>query len=158
MRLFIGIIFIGLFSMSGNAQEVEVIDVPELEILLKENTGKTRIINFWATWCGPCVEEMPYFEEVRKDPQFSDVEIILISVDFVEVLETKVKKFIKKKELGSTVKLIDNVDYNSWIYKVDPEWSGEIPATLIINTEKSKRSFHKGAFKKGDLQEILLNF
>ena len=138
------------------SQEVQVIGVADLERIITEKTEKTRVINFWATWCKPCVEEMPYFNDVEEDARFDDVEIILVSVDFVENLDSRVNKFIRKKDIKSTVKLIDNVDYNSWIDKVDKSWTGTIPATLILSPDRTSRKFFQSAFTEGQLQEILL--
>ena len=158
MKKYLALPLIMILSVVSHAQEVEVIDVPGLQKLISQSNGTTKVINFWATWCKPCVEEMPFFEEVRADDRFNNVEIVLVSVDFIEDLDSKVKKFIDRKKIGATVKLIDNVDYNSWIDKVDPRWSGEIPATLIIDPGTEKRAFYTGSFKQGELQEILINF
>ena len=147
-----------MISFSSQAQSVEVIDVDDMESIIQERTGKTRVINFWATWCKPCIEELPYFEAVNQDPEFDDFEVVLISLDFVEDLDTKVNNYIKKKSITSTVKLLDNVDYNSWIDKVDPSWSGAIPATLVINNSINKRIFYEKQFAESELESVLTKF
>lgn len=158
LKYLIILTFLSLISFLAPAQSVEVINVEDMERIIHENTGKTRVINFWATWCKPCIEELPYFEAVNQSPEFEEVEIILISLDFAEDLDTKVKKYIEKKSIASTVKLLDNVDYNSWIDKVDPSWSGAIPATLVINNNVNKRIFFEKQFEESELQNVLLNF
>ena len=147
-----------MISLSSHAQSVEVIDVDDMESIIHEEIGKTRVINFWATWCKPCIEELPYFEAVSQDPDFNDIEIVLISLDFVEDIDSKVRKFIEKKSLTSTIKLLDNVDYNSWIDKVDPSWSGAIPATLVINNARNKRIFFEKQFEESELESVLTKF
>ncbi len=147
-----------IISFSSLAQSVEVINVENMESIIHEKTGKTRVINFWATWCKPCIEELPYFEAVNQDPDFDDIEIVLISLDFVEDLNTKVRNYIEKKSITSTVKLLDNVDYNSWIDKVDPSWSGAIPATLVINNTLNKRIFFEKQFDESELESVLSEF
>ena len=147
-----------MISFSSLAQSVEVINVENMESIIHEKTGKTRVINFWATWCKPCIEELPYFEAVNQDPDFDDIEIVLISLDFVEDLNTKVRSYIEKKSITSTVKLLDNVDYNSWIDKVDPSWSGAIPATLVINNALNKRIFFEKQFDESELESVLSEF
>ena len=84
-----------------------------------------------------------------------EIDVNLITVDFIEDL-AKVNKFVQRKDLKSNIFLINNVDYNSWIDKVDPRWSGAIPATLIINTSTGERRFVESVFKEGVL-EILIN-
>jgi len=156
-KQFLAGIFIMLAHISFS-QSIEIIDVKDMQNIIHENTDKTKVINFWATWCKPCVEELPYFEAVNANPEFKNFEVILISLDFVEDLNTGVMKFIEKKELKSTIKLLDNVDYNSWIDKVDPSWSGAIPATLLVNTQADKRKFFEKQFKESELDQALKNF
>ena len=147
-----------LIANAGFSQSIEVIDAEDMENIIHEKTGKTKVINFWATWCKPCVEELPYFEAVNQNPEFENFEIILVSLDFVEDLNTRVYKFVEKKDIKSTIKLLDNVDYNSWIDKVDPSWSGAIPATLVINNQSGKREFYEKQFKESELEYVLKEF
>ncbi len=152
------IVLILFIPLRSSAQEIKVIDVADLEKIIHEPSGKVRVINFWATWCKPCIEELPLFESVNSDPAYDNVEVILISLDFVEALDSKVKKFVSEKEINSTVKLLDNVDYNSWINKVDPSWSGAIPATLIVHGRTGTRRFFEKQFEKGELTKELNEF
>lgn len=150
-KIFILISFV--ISLQVSAQSTEVIDVATLESKLSETTNKIQVFNFWATWCGPCIKELPYFESVQAS--MSDkIDVNLITVDFVEDLE-KVNKFIARKGLKSNVYLIDNVDYNSWIDKVDTRWSGAIPATLIINPASGERKFVESELKEGELEKLI---
>lgn len=145
-------------SHSPDAPRVKVIGVEELENLIHNPSPGIRVINFWATWCKPCVEELPYFEAVGEDPSFRDVEIYLVSLDFISDLETRVIPFIAKRDINSPVLLLDNTDYNSWIDKVDPSWSGAIPATLMINGATGEKIFYEQQFQIGELEENLSNF
>ena len=87
------------------------------------------VFNFWATWCGPCVAELPHFITL-SDTLPSQVKIVLVSLDFVKEL-TNVEKFISSKNIHLPVYLLTDADYDSWINQVNPDWSGAIPATLI---------------------------
>jgi thiol-disulfide isomerase/thioredoxin len=144
--------------LNGSGQVIEIIGIEDMEHIIHTENGKTKVINFWATWCKPCIEELSYFEAVNKNTDFKNFEVILISLDFVEDLDTRVKKFIERKDLRSSVKLLDNVDYNSWIDKVDPSWSGAIPATLVVNSNAGKRRFFEKQFEKGELEFVLKDF
>ncbi len=143
---------------ASNAQEIEVIKFEKLESILKAQSDNNRVINFWATWCGPCVKELPQFEALLEKYKSENLEVILVSLDFANNLEGKVKKFITKKGLQSTLYLLDEIDYNSFINKVDPSWSGAIPATMMLSARNEKKLFLEKEFKEGELEKAYLNF
>ncbi len=143
-----------LISFASYSQQVEVVKFDKLESLLKAEKEKVTVINFWATWCAPCIKEMPYFEEIRSE---YDVDVVLVSLDFIEKLD-KVKAFAEKKNLKSRVLLLDDVDYNSWIDKVEPRWSGAIPATLILDNRSKERVFIGQETSKEELVKSLNKF
>ena len=130
------------------SQDIPVYDFEGLEPLLYTQNNKTYLINFWAMWCLPCVEELPYIQEyANKNP---NVEVILVSMDFPKDIETKLKPFLKKNNITTKVVLLDDPDANSWINKINPEWSGAIPFTIMFNNEK--RFYYERSFD--DLQDI----
>jgi thiol-disulfide isomerase/thioredoxin len=123
--------FLFLLSNTIQAQNVAVFDnylSLKEEILSDKNT--IYVVNFWATWCGPCVKELPHFEQLNSENK--NIKVVLVSLDFKNTLESKLKPFLKKKSIKSEVVLLTDTDYNSWLPQVDKEWSGSIPATLII--------------------------
>lgn len=128
--------------------EIPVFNFEELEQFLYTNDDNIYLVNFWAMWCAPCVAEMPIIEAFEEANP--DVEVLLVSMDFPEDIETKLKPFLKGKGINSKVVILDAPDANSWIDKVNPNWSGAIPYTIIFN--KNKRSFHERAFK--DLEDL----
>ena len=150
------IIAFNLFLISSSqlyAQKNEtiIVDVPQMmEVIEAENEG-VRVVNFWATWCKPCVAELPYFIQAAKEnPQ---VEFVFISIDFADQVK-KVDKFSQKKGMDSyRLYLIDDLDYNAWIDKVSPQWTGAIPATLIM--KNGQKHFYEKQFHEGELQEVL---
>ena len=153
MRLFLLTLFISGLSISLSNAQVKVVSFAEVEDLIKSNSDKIRIINFWATWCAPCVKEIPYFQATAKQYE-GEVELILVSLDFKQQLD-KVERFINERNIDERVLLLDDLDYNSWIDKVDPDWSGAIPANLIINTNTGKRKFTEGEVSKEDLVKYI---
>lgn len=139
-----------------NKVEVTKLSFNEFSEYLNKNEPKTYIINFWATWCAPCVKELPYFEEITKTYSKNEVEVILVSLDFPDKLESKLIPFIKKHKLQSEVLLLDAPNENEWIPKIDSTWSGAIPATVIYN--KNKRQFYEKSFTKEELFNELKTF
>ena len=148
------IFFIWATFFDGYAQ-VKIISMERLDKIVNTEDDTTRVINFWATWCSPCIEELPYFEAVNETMADKKIKILLISLDFRSVLESSVVPFLKKKNIRSEVLLLDEPDANSFIDKVSPQWSGAIPATLIVNNKQSIRRFYEKKFTKDELFSIL---
>lgn len=130
--------------------QTKVIKISSLEALMKKKEGPVQVINFWATWCAPCVKELPLFEQLQD----ANTKVTLINLDFVEKLD-KVDAFVAKKNLKNEVLLLDEIDYNSWIDKVDKRWEGSIPATLIYNPANGKRAFVQQELKEGELEKLI---
>jgi thiol-disulfide isomerase/thioredoxin len=145
-----------LACTSPRKDRVEIIKIDGLQKLLKEENHKLHIINFWATWCKPCVKELPQFTELART--HPDISISLVSLDFIQDLETKVYPFLDKKDIDLRVLLIDELDYNLWIDLVDPSWSGAIPATLIIEPATGHRKFLEKEFENNELEIEIQNF
>lgn len=137
-----------------NSQRLEIIKFNSLEEIMTRKTDKVEVINFWATWCAPCIKELPYFEELNTS-QGDNYQVTLVSLDFADEFEKKVKSFVEKRGIESDIVLLDEIDYNAWIDKVDPSWSGAIPATLIIDHNSGKRKFVEKELEEGELQELI---
>ena len=135
--------FFSFFLLQVNAQEIPVYkSFAEFEkAILDIEDDKIYVINFWATWCGPCVKELPYFEEIPTEYAGKEVETILVTIDWATNLERKVKPFLAKKGLKKKVVLFDDPKPNQWIDKVDPSWSGAIPITLVMS--KDNKDFYE---------------
>ena len=103
------------------------------------------IVNFWATWCKPCVAELPVFEKTNKELDRLSEKIILVNLDFNSQFKKSVSQFIQKRNIESKVIHINDTNPNSWIDKIDKEWSGAIPATVIYFDSK------KVFFKEGEI-------
>ena len=126
---------------SSNAQEVKVITFKDLEQMMQRDNDTTYIYNFWATWCKDCVEELPNYEDLNTKYKDQKVKVILVSMDFKRELDTRLRPFISSHKIKSQVVLLNAMDYNSWIDKVDPSWGGSLPATLFINKSLNARKF-----------------
>ena len=135
--------------------EIEVYDFDQLDSLLSSNTDKTLVVNFWATWCKPCIKELPYFEAAQTKYK-EDIRVILVSLDFPEKLESQLIPFVNDHAIRSQVVLLNDPYENEWIPKVDTTWSGAIPATLII--KGAKRIFYEKSFTQEELENEILKF
>jgi len=135
---------------------VKVYSYKELKTLLEQKGDKVYVVNFWATWCAPCVKELPAFEKLKGVYAAKGVEVLLVSLDFPKQINKRVIPFIAKKKLQSKVVLLDNGKDDSWFKSVDSSWSGAIPATLIYN--KNKRNFYEQSFDFESLEAELQIF
>jgi thiol-disulfide isomerase/thioredoxin len=147
-----------LLSISGNiwSQNIKTTDIDGLEKLLSKNTDTVYVINFWATWCSPCVAEIGFFEELHKSSSDRKLQVILVNLDFPNQIDQRVKPFIIEKKLSAPVINMQDLDYNSWIPLVDSTWTGAIPATLIF--KKEKRQFFASEITKEELFEAADEF
>ena len=158
MKSRILLIFIITFSFFNTAKGQDLVvfeKYDELEKALFKENDTLYVVNFWATWCAPCVKELPYFEAFSKENSNQKVKVILVSLDFEKQKETKLIPFIKKKKLTSDVVLLLEKDYNNWLPKVDKNWSGSIPATLLI--KGNKRQFIEQEFENANELKNYIN-
>jgi len=140
----------------NNTIELEVHDFDGLEPLLNKQGDKVYVVNFWATWCAPCIKEIPHFEKLNANYKNKNVEVLLVSLDFPFNYDKKLKPYIKKHKLQSKVVALDDPDMNTWMPKVNEEWTGAIPITIIYN--KEKRQFYERTFTYKELENEVKQF
>ena len=143
-------------SAKKDSMPLAVYDYSGLEPLLTRKDEKTYVINFWATWCGPCIKELPHFERINKEQKENGVEVILVSLDMPSMWQSHLLPFIERKGLQSKVVILDDPKQNDWIPKIDKDWSGAIPATIIYNADK--RAFYEQPFTYETLYEEINQF
>jgi thiol-disulfide isomerase/thioredoxin len=153
MRTFL-LIYLSLISYSLSAQ-VKLLTLDELDKRIAVGKDTTYVVNFWATWCGPCVAELPNFEKLRVANLKKPVKVLLISVDFKSKLQKEVIPFVVKNQLKAEVFLLNETDQQKYIERVDPKWTGAIPATLFV--KQKNRRFYEQEFTEKQLKNTLLN-
>ena len=150
LKSFFLLFFILTLSCSNKSdQPIEIVDFDGLYSKIDLSSDKTYVLNFWATWCAPCVKELPHFEQVNKEFKDKNTEVILVSLDFPSQIESKLKPYLKKNKIKSRVILLDDSKMNTWVPKVSEQWEGGIPATLIVNS--SNYNFYPKPFEKEEL-------
>ncbi|MFT4534422.1 MAG: thiol-disulfide isomerase/thioredoxin [Saprospiraceae bacterium] len=152
------LIFFFSFTTGLSFSQVKVYekyDEMESELLTNLSPDTTYVINFWATWCRPCIKELPYFEELNALYEGQAFKQILVSLDDPKKLESKVIPFLKKNKIESNVVLLADGKANSWIDKVESSWSGAIPITLILRGNE-KNFYEKEFHSTFELEEEML--
>lgn len=138
-----------------SAQTPSIVKLDQLQALINESSDQIRVINFWATWCAPCIKELPLFEKLNAqgDP---GVKVTLVSMDLdLDPNPEKVYKFVQRRNLKSEVLLLDEQNPNSWIDKIEKAWSGALPATIVINQRTGQRKFIEKELHEGDLEKLI---
>jgi len=133
----------------------EIIKWNALQSILETNSDSVYVINFWATWCKPCVAELPSFDSLSVAYRNKAVAVVLVSLDFKRQYADKLIPFIQKNNITARVLLLDEPDYNSWINKIDKSWGGAIPATLVFHKPSKYHHFYEEEFTYSSLIQTL---
>jgi len=126
------------FSFQGYGQQVRLLNIDQLNERIKNGKDSTYVVNFWATWCAPCIKELPHFEKLSAEYKTEKLAVLLVSVDFKSKLNSAVIPFINRKKIKNEVFLLNESSPQEYIDRIDKSWSGSIPATLFIKNEKRK--------------------
>ncbi len=164
MRLYTAIFLFAVFFLLNDSdasgltvlpdgKDIEVMDFDTFAPRLEMDNDSVYVINFWATWCAPCVRELPAFEELNETYGGQKVKVILVSLDNPDLIDDRVIPFVERMDLQSELILLDDPNSNRWIPLVSEEWSGAIPATVIYSS--SHRSFHEREFEFEELEELV---
>jgi thiol-disulfide isomerase/thioredoxin len=154
MKKIIIVFGLTVISLISQAQQVPLIKLAELQKLMETPSDEIKVINFWATWCAPCIKEIPLFEKINQNRK--DTKVTLVSMDIdLDPNPEKVNRFVARKKLQSQVVILNERNPNDWIDKIEKEWSGALPATLIINTKNGKRKFVEKELHEGDLEKLI---
>lgn len=147
-------LIISLLISCASVAAQSVSAVYKIDDLLKRvsHPDTIYVVNFWATWCKPCIQELPTFDSLQAQTQDQKVKVLLVTLDFKEDLHSKTNPFLKKRGVHAECVLLDEVNGNDFINRIDPRWSGAIPATLFRHGDKV--SFIE---KKTHLKELVEN-
>lgn len=141
-------------SLMAAAQEAKEIKLNDLQQLINAPSDRIQVINFWATWCAPCVKEIPLLEALHMENK--EVDVTLVSMDYdLDPNPDKVNRFITRKKLQSKVVILAETDPNSWIDKIDKDWQGALPTTLVVNTKTGKRKLIQKELQEGELEKLI---
>lgn len=138
-------------SKTSSQDEIMLLKYEALFDMLNSQTDVLYVVNFWATWCSPCVEEIPDFVavdgELRENKSYK---MLLVSLDAASDIE-EVKTFKQTHNISTQVLLLDDIRrMNDWIPMVEPYWGGAIPATLFYRNGK-RLHFVEGKLNKEEL-------
>jgi thiol-disulfide isomerase/thioredoxin len=140
--------------LTCKSQQAEIVKLPQLQELIQAETDHIKVINFWATWCAPCIKELPLFEKLGQER--TDIKVTLVSMDLdLDPNPEKGHKFVTRKKKQSQVLILYEKDPNSWMNQIDKNRSGALSATIIINGKTGQRKFVEKELHEGDLEKLI---
>lgn len=155
MRKLTILIFILFCGVAAAAQGIPSYKAEDLAKRIKSNNDTFYVVNFWATWCVPCVKELPEFTALQNHYKGKPVKVILVSLDFATAYPKKIQKFINKKKLDLEVVWLNETDANKFIPKIERSWQGSIPATLLKYPKNKYTKFFEGVITEKQLQVLI---
>jgi thiol-disulfide isomerase/thioredoxin len=151
LTIFAGLMMSGLLAFP---QSSELVTLEKLQTIIQAEKEQIQVVNFWATWCAPCIKELPLLEKLKAE--HNEIKVRLVSMDMdLDPNPDKVRKFVIRKKIQSEVLILDERNPNQWIDKVDKSWSGALPATLVVNNRNGKRKFVEKELHEGDLEKLV---
>ena len=156
MKKLLIVLLLFFVPMFGFSQSAQPIFLTSLFKRIQQGNDSIYIVNFWATWCAPCVKELPDFDALQQNFKDQKLKIILINVDFKSALQTSLSTFLQQNKFKSEVFWLDETNQEQYINRVDSTWSGALPATLLIS--KKNRRFYEQPFTYTILQNAYLTF
>lgn len=154
-------LFVGSKNVNAQKWTIDQIRVydrfDDLAESLKTSSDTLHVINYWATWCKPCVAELPYLEALLADDSIENLKLTLVSLDFKHQIETKLLNFLNEHSIKANVVVLTDGNSNAYIDKVDKTWEGSIPATLFTKGDNRmffEKSFHSIAEVKDIINSI----
>jgi thiol-disulfide isomerase/thioredoxin len=153
-KLLLLVIVLFLVQILG-AQQIKSIKITDLEKTVAESKTPL-IVNFWATYCVPCVEEIPFFQEEVKKQKANGVQLLLVSLDLKSYYPQKIKSFATSRKFTAPILWLNETNADYFCPKVDPKWSGVIPATLFINNSTGYRKFYEEPLSRETLKKEIM--
>lgn len=137
------------FPKSG---ETRMIEHDEVVRVTKEHGAEYLVLNYWATWCAPCVKELPYFEQASKELAEQNIKVVGFSMDYdVEPERWEAMTLSTLKRRGVTFSnFVLNVDSSETFPFFSDEWTGALPATFIYDSEGNKVAEHLSDFPSSE--------
>lgn len=154
MKTVIALLVIFCSVSFARAQQIDLVRIEGLKEVYTHNDDTTYVINFFATWCGPCMQEIPVLNKFYQEHKGTNIKLIFVSLDNSKYLK-KLPSFLKKQKIEAPVYLLNESSDFSWLPEIDRRWQGSIPATMVVNGKRHIKAFFETPLEKGQLEFYL---
>ena len=151
-RILLLLLFTGIISVKG--QTIASWKVTKLQDYISKSDS-VLVINFWATFCKPCKEEIPYFETIVNKYKDQKVKLLLVSLDLPDFYPKKIQDFVSKNNYTPQIVWLNETNADYFCPKVDKAWMGGIPSTLLVNPKTGYRKFFEQQMKPEEFEKEL---
>ena len=145
---------LAVMSFTSNSQ-LPKWKITDVENYIKTKKDQVLVINFWATFCKPCIAEIPFFIRITNQYKKDKVKLLLVSLDLPSYYPKKIAAFAKKQKFTADITWLNETNADYFCPRVDSSWSGSIPATLIVNTKTGYRKFMEEEMEAADFEREL---
>lgn len=140
MKRFLLLILLIASLNSLQAQNISSVKINDLKSMYTKGDS-VYVINFWATFCKPCIEELPYMQSISKKYAADKVSLVMVSLDIPAWYPTRLQTFVKKNNMKGNIAWLNESNADQFCPVIDKNWSGAIPATLIYNAKTGYKKF-----------------
>jgi thiol-disulfide isomerase/thioredoxin len=154
MKAILIIVFL-FVAANMNAQQVRSVKATELERTIKESKTPL-IVNFWATFCVPCLQEIPYFQELAEKYKPKGVSILFVSLDLQKAYPDSIIKTAGKHNIFEPIVWLNETNADYFCPKIDSSWTGGMPSSLFVNNATGYHKFFEEPLSKDGLEKEIL--
>lgn len=148
------LLVLGMVQWASGQTSIRKVKIGELQKMI-DTSSVPLVVNFWATWCGPCIREIPWFEKGVGALKDKKVKLLLVSIDFPAEFPKGITEFAKKQGYISQIVWLNETNTDYFCPKIDKSWDGTIPVTLMVNNSRKYWAFYKQQLPEALLQQEL---
>ena len=155
MKILFVVFFIAVSALAAQSQGIAKLKITDIEKYMNSKTGEVLVLNFWATFCKPCVAEIPGFIKTTHKYKDQKVKLMLVSVDLPSFYPKKIAAFAAKNNFNTNIAWLDETNADYFCPMIDKSWSGSIPATIIVNSKAGYKKFFEEEITAATFEEEL---